>query len=158
MVLLLNPDIWKKIGLRLLRNPVLWAILLAFVLTLSTLGPIYLKPVSDDFVDGLGWIWGTLDWLGTCVSPVSLIAMGVWMQSQEHLLTISPPAAVTSMLAKLVLVPLIMVGLASALDLEGNNGRAAVLIAAGFSLDWLDVVDQFRWAAHVELVASFTRK
>jgi predicted permease len=56
--------------------------------------------------------------------------MGVWMQSQEHLLTISPPAAVTSMLAKLVLVPLIMVGLASALDLEGNNGRAAVLIAA----------------------------
>jgi predicted permease len=129
-VLLLKPDIWKKIGLRLIRNPVLWAIFLAFALTLSTLGPTFLKPVSDDAVDGLGWIWGTLEWLGALVSPVSLIAMGVWMHHQERLLTISLSAAMTSMLTKLVLVPLIMVGLASAFDLEGNNGRAAVLIAA----------------------------
>jgi 23S rRNA (uracil1939-C5)-methyltransferase len=33
---------------------------------------------------------------------------------------------------------------------------AATLAAAGFSLDWIQVVDQFRWSAHVELVASFT--
>jgi len=31
------------------------------------------------------------------------------------------------------------------------------LSTAGFSLDWVQVVDQFRWAAHVEVVASFTR-
>jgi len=34
---------------------------------------------------------------------------------------------------------------------------AAVLTAAGFALDWVDVVDQFRWSSHVELAASFTR-
>lgn len=34
---------------------------------------------------------------------------------------------------------------------------AAVLIGAGFSLDWVQVVDQFRWSAHTELAAQFTR-
>lgn len=34
---------------------------------------------------------------------------------------------------------------------------AATLVAAGFSLNWVQVVDQFRWAAHVEVAASFTR-
>ena len=33
---------------------------------------------------------------------------------------------------------------------------AASLVAAGYTLDWIQVVDQFRWSAHVELVASFT--
>lgn len=34
---------------------------------------------------------------------------------------------------------------------------AAVLIAAGYRLDRLAVVDQFRWSTHVELVAAFGR-
>jgi len=34
---------------------------------------------------------------------------------------------------------------------------AAVLGHAGFGMDWIDVVDQFRWSAHVEVVATFTR-
>ncbi|WP_299672401.1 RsmD family RNA methyltransferase [uncultured Roseobacter sp.] len=33
---------------------------------------------------------------------------------------------------------------------------ARQLVNAGFTLDWIQVVDQFRWSAHVELVASFT--
>lgn len=33
---------------------------------------------------------------------------------------------------------------------------AQTLVNAGFTLDWVQVVDQFRWSAHVELVASFT--
>lgn len=33
---------------------------------------------------------------------------------------------------------------------------ASVLVNAGFTLDWVQVVDQFRWSAHVELAASFT--
>ena len=32
---------------------------------------------------------------------------------------------------------------------------ARVLQAAGYRLDWVQVVDQFRWSAHVELVARF---
>lgn len=31
------------------------------------------------------------------------------------------------------------------------------LVDAGFVLQWVDVVDQFRWSHHVELVGSFTR-
>ena len=34
---------------------------------------------------------------------------------------------------------------------------AAILRGAGFRLDWIDVVDQFRWSNHVELVARFSR-
>ncbi|HCQ64179.1 MAG TPA: class I SAM-dependent RNA methyltransferase [Rhodobacteraceae bacterium] len=34
---------------------------------------------------------------------------------------------------------------------------AALLIAGGFRLDRLTVVDQFRWSTHVELVAGFSR-
>lgn len=33
---------------------------------------------------------------------------------------------------------------------------AEILIKAGYCLNWVQVVDQFRWSAHVELAASFT--
>ncbi|MCB1389565.1 MAG: class I SAM-dependent RNA methyltransferase [Rhodobacteraceae bacterium] len=34
---------------------------------------------------------------------------------------------------------------------------ARVLVAAGYRLDWVQVIDQFRWSAHVELAARFSR-
>lgn len=34
---------------------------------------------------------------------------------------------------------------------------AQVLCAAGYTLDWIQVVDQFRWSSHIELAACFTR-
>ena len=34
---------------------------------------------------------------------------------------------------------------------------AKTLCDAGFTLDWVQVVDQFRWSGHVELAAQFTR-
>jgi 23S rRNA (uracil1939-C5)-methyltransferase len=34
---------------------------------------------------------------------------------------------------------------------------AAILVAAGYRLDWVQPVDQFRWSPHVELAASLTR-
>ncbi len=34
---------------------------------------------------------------------------------------------------------------------------AKTLTESGYSLDWIDVVDQFRWSSHVELAAQFTR-
>ena len=33
---------------------------------------------------------------------------------------------------------------------------AKTLVAAGYRLNWVQVVDQFRWSAHTELAASFT--
>ncbi len=34
---------------------------------------------------------------------------------------------------------------------------AAILVAAGFGIDWIQPVDQFRWSPHVELVARLSR-
>ncbi|MEQ6249495.1 class I SAM-dependent RNA methyltransferase [Sulfitobacter sp. HNIBRBA3233] len=33
---------------------------------------------------------------------------------------------------------------------------AAVLVAAGYTLDWVQPVDQFRWSPHIELAAQFS--
>lgn len=33
----------------------------------------------------------------------------------------------------------------------------AILTAAGFSIDWIQVVDQFRWSPHVEIAAALSR-
>ena len=33
---------------------------------------------------------------------------------------------------------------------------AATLVASGYRIDWIDIVDQFRWSAHVELCAAFS--
>jgi 23S rRNA (uracil1939-C5)-methyltransferase len=35
---------------------------------------------------------------------------------------------------------------------------ASVLIAAGYALKWVQVVDQFRWSSHIELVGEFALK
>ena len=35
---------------------------------------------------------------------------------------------------------------------------AKVLVDAGFAMPWVQVVDQFRWSPHVEIVSPFTRK
>ena len=34
---------------------------------------------------------------------------------------------------------------------------ARILVNAGYRLDWVQVVDQFRWSSHVELVARLSR-
>jgi 23S rRNA (uracil1939-C5)-methyltransferase len=34
---------------------------------------------------------------------------------------------------------------------------AKTLTQAGFALNWIDIVDQFRWSPHIELVGSFSR-
>ncbi|MFZ1725746.1 MAG: class I SAM-dependent RNA methyltransferase, partial [Albidovulum sp.] len=35
---------------------------------------------------------------------------------------------------------------------------ARILVEAGYSMDWIQVVDQFRWSPHVELVARLLRR
>ena len=34
---------------------------------------------------------------------------------------------------------------------------ATVLVRGGYRLDWVDVIDQFRWSPHVEVAACLTR-
>ena len=33
---------------------------------------------------------------------------------------------------------------------------AKMLVNAGYTLEWVQVVDQFRWSSHTELAARFT--
>ena len=33
---------------------------------------------------------------------------------------------------------------------------AAILAKSGYTLDWIDIVDQFRWSTHIEIAAGFT--
>ena len=133
--------LWGKVGIRILKNPVLWGIFCGFVLSLSTAGK-YLRCPSETCIEGLAWISLTLTWLGQAVSPVSLFAMGLWMHGQgtRKLFAVSLPKLSMFMISKLIIVPLIMVGLASAMRLNDEQGRAAILIAtlpislASFSL------------------------
>ena len=133
--------LWGKIGLRILRNPVLWGIFCGFFLSLTTAGK-YLRCPSEYCIEGLSWISSTLTWLGQTVSPVSLFAMGLWMHGKgaRKLFSIGLLKLSMFMISKLIVVPMIMVGLANAMGLNDEQGRAAILIAtlpislASFSL------------------------
>jgi predicted permease len=124
-------SIWTKILLQLARNPVIWGIVAGFFLSLTTIGPRFLNPISVEYVPGLGWIFATTTWLGETVSPIALVAMGVWIQAQgKKLIRIPLVSAILYMLSKLIVIPLIMLGLALLFNLNDEAGRAAVLIAA----------------------------
>ena len=43
-------------------------------------------------------------------------------------------------------------------DAASFSRDAAILVAAGFVAEWIVPIDQFRYAAHVEIVAAFRRK
>ena len=96
---------------------------LGLVLSLST-GGKYLKCPSETCIQGLAWISNTLGWLGACVSPVSLFAMGLWTHEQHMtLLSMHVLKLLLYMLSKLVIMPLTMVGLAHLMKLSDEAGR-----------------------------------
>ena len=135
--LLSRRDILTQVTGRVVRNPVLWGICIGFIISLTTFGKTYLRPLNDDkepntnYVEGLAWFVALLTWLGDMVSPLSLFSMGVWMHQQgKDLVAISWLELAGSMFVKLVLVPLLMLGLVDAYDLPNTYARSAVLVAA----------------------------
>jgi len=123
---------WPDIGKRLSTNPILIALFIGFVISLSTAGK-YLRCPSDTCIAGLEWNGGTLGWLGDCVSPVSLLAMGSWMYSQLYPSSSQKIPILKLcffMILKLIAIPLLMMGLANSMKLNDEAGRAAVLIAS----------------------------
>ena len=122
--------ICKRVVQRVLLIPVVLSIIAGLIISLTRFGPKYLRQGSSDYVEELAWLDNTLRWFGACVSPVSLFAMGVWMYGEgRRLLQVGVLEITLSMLSKLVIVPLIMVGLAFAMNLDDEASRAAVLIA-----------------------------
>lgn len=117
-------DIYLRVGGKLLQNPILWGIVIGFVFSLSTFGA-YLKS-HEDYGK---WILSTLSWFGTCVSPLSLFTMGVWMSSQP---ICNVPATISAfcLISKLLIMPLAMGGVASLMHLNDIERKAAILISA----------------------------
>jgi predicted permease len=132
-----SKELWKFILSHMGHNPIILGIVFGFVISLSTFGKRFLNPFTDDktlndsYVEWLKFLVDTLGWFGDCASPLSLFSMGIWMQDQGgSIITVGFKELTLFMLLKLVLVPLLMVGLANALQLNDESGRAAVLIAA----------------------------
>jgi len=81
MLLANDHEILKRVSKNMLLHPIIWGIVVGFILSLSTLGQ-YLKPSSKNSSRIYGeWFIGVTDWFGSCVSPISLFTMGLWMSS-----------------------------------------------------------------------------
>jgi predicted permease len=120
-----SSTLWRDIFKRVFTNPIVVAILCAFIISLSTLGKVL------DEIEGLKFFVDTLGYLGQITTPLSLFAMGIWMHHQgRNLVRIGFVELFIFMITKLIIVPMIMIGLAKALSLDDESGRAAVLIAS----------------------------
>jgi 23S rRNA (uracil1939-C5)-methyltransferase len=76
--------------------------------------------------------------------------------SKAGAVVIDPPrAGAEAQVAELARIPVPRIAYVSCNPVTFARD-ASVLTAAGYTLDWVQVVDQFRWSAHVELVACFT--
>ena len=125
----------KAVGLQLLKNPILWAILIGLILSVTTLGPKYLSPGTPplqpncNYVIETGFIQLLLTNLAACTEPVALFATGIFLYHKNPLACGWMKAAMY-MVVKLIIVPAVMVGCAFAVGLEGAPARAAVVIAS----------------------------
>ena len=133
--LLLSKAQWRDIGKRIATNPILWAILVGFILSITTLGPKYMFPGNPpakpncSYEPATGFfaiIWKTL---AGCTEPIALFATGAFLYGCNPL-KIGIVRVFLYMLVKLILMPALAIGCAMAVGLEGAYGRAAVLIAA----------------------------
>jgi predicted permease len=125
----------KYVSIKLIRNPILWAILIGFILSITTLGPRYLSPGNPplnpncDYAVGAGFINLTLRYFAACTEPIALLAVGMFLYSKNPIACGILPS-IAYMIVKLILVPGLMVGCAFAVGLSGAEGRAAVLLAS----------------------------
>jgi predicted permease len=125
----------RSIGNQLLRNPILWAILIGIVVSITTLGPRYLNPGSPpaepncDYAQGAGFIFLILFSLASCTNPIAIFATGIFL-SHKSPIRCGWRVAIGYMIVKLIFVPAVMVGCAAAVGLENGPARAAVLLAS----------------------------
>lgn len=125
----------RYVGIKLLRNPILWAIVIGFILSITTLGPRYLSPGNPplrpncDYAVGAGFINLTLRYFAQCTEPIALLAVGMFLYAKNPIACGLLPS-IGYMIIKLIVVPGLMVGCAFAVGISGAEGRAAVLLAS----------------------------
>lgn len=70
---------------------------------------------------------------------------------------IDPPRAGAEAQSRRIAASAVPVVAAVSCDPASFARDAEILLAGGFTLDWVQVIDQFRWSGHVELAARFSR-
>ena len=125
----------KAIVVQILRNPILWAIFIGLILSVTTLGPKYLYPGNPpqqpncNYVPGAGFIYLFFSTLAASTEPVAIFATGMFLMYKNPI-ACGWVRSILYMIVKVIIVPALMVGCAAAVGLEGANARAAVLLAA----------------------------
>ncbi|KAI8101875.1 hypothetical protein M9434_006937 [Picochlorum sp. BPE23] len=124
----------QYIAAKILRNPILWAIVIGIILSVSSLGPKYLatgspKSPNCSYAVGAGFIQLTLSYFARCTQPIALLAVGIFLVGKNPI-ACGIIQSIVYMIIKLILVPGLMVGCAFAVGLQGAEGRAAVLLAS----------------------------
>lgn len=124
----------RYIAIKLVRNPILWAIVIGIILSVSSLGPKYLSPgvpqnPNCSYAVGAGFIQLTLSYFARCTEPMALLAVGMFLFGKNPV-ACGVIQSIVFMIIKLILVPGLMVGCAFAVGLSGAEGRAAVLLAS----------------------------
>ena len=123
----------KDLGWQLAKKPLSWALLAGVVFSATTLGPRYLYPgptydPNCSYVEYTGFIYLFFSSLAGCLEPIALFSVGIVL-SENNPWSCGWMNIIGYMTIKLVFVPLLMIGCALAVGLDGELGRAAVLIS-----------------------------
>jgi predicted permease len=124
----------RYIAIKLVRNPILWSIVIGIILSVSSLGPKYLatgvpQAPNCSYAVGAGFIQLTLSYFARCTEPIALLSVGIFLFGKNPI-ACGIIQSIIYMIVKLILVPGLMVGCAFAVGLSGPEGRASVLLAS----------------------------
>ncbi len=120
----------KDLGRTLAVKPLNWAVLAGVIFSATTLGPRYLYPgptydPNCDYVEYAGFIWLFFSYLAGCLEPLALFSVGIVL-SERNPWSCGWVNIVGYMALKLIFVPLLMIGCAFAVGLEGNYARVGI--------------------------------
>ena len=120
---------------KILKNPLLWSLGVAILVSISTVGPKYLNPSSPSYIAELGWIASTTRTIAAVAVPLSLVSQGAWMYTKP--LTASLRANPRSLwplllilVARSILLPLLMLVICRYIvGLDPESGMSLVLLS-----------------------------
>lgn len=130
-----------------------------FALPMARMAEVHAVEGDSDQIDVLRHAWrhAPLKKLTTEVRDLFKTPLVVPELSRFDGAAIDPPrAGAEAQVAELAQSDIVRVAMVSCNPVTFARD-ASTLIAAGFTLNWIDLVDQFRWSPHIELVGSFTR-
>ena len=117
---------------KILLNPVVWSLLGSIVVSVSTIGPKYLKESSPSFVIELGWIASTTKTIASVAVPLSLISQGSWMESKPLSLKAKDSEGallLTLVVLRSIFLPLLQLVVARFIvPLDAHSGMSLVLL------------------------------